>query len=97
MPQLEAIYEPTFIFDSFSNRRGKGTHAAVERLQGFMREVESGRGGGYYLQLDIKNFFNRIHRPTLYALLKARMERRDLPIECRRAGVPVEYDNDERP
>lgn len=85
VPQLEAIYEPTFIFDSFSNRVGKGTHAAVDRLQGFMREVESGQGGGYYLQLDIKNFFNRIHRPTLYALLKDRMERHGLSIECRRA------------
>lgn len=85
VPQLEAIYEPSFIFDSFSNRKAKGTHAAVERLQGFMREVESGQGGGYYLQLDIKNFFNRIHRPTLYGLLKARMERYGLSIECRRA------------
>jgi RNA-directed DNA polymerase len=85
VPQLEAIYEPTFIFDSFSNRIGKGTHAAVERLQGFMREVDSGQGGGWYLQLDIKNFFNRIHRPTLYAMLKARMERHGLSIECRRA------------
>jgi RNA-directed DNA polymerase len=85
VPQLEAIYEPTFIFDSFSNRRGKGTHAGVNRLQGFMREVESGQGGGYYLQLDIKNFFNRIHRPTLYALLKRRMEQRGISIECRRA------------
>lgn len=85
VPQLEAIYEQTFIFDSFSNRVGKGTHAAVERLQGFMREVQSGQGGGYYLQLDIKNFFNRIHRQTLYRLLKIRMERRGLPIDCRRA------------
>jgi RNA-directed DNA polymerase len=85
VPQLEAIYEPTFIFDSFSNRRGKGTHAAVDRLRGFMREVQSGQGGGCYLQLDIKNFFNRIHRPTLYAMLKTRMERHGLSLECRRA------------
>jgi RNA-directed DNA polymerase len=85
VPQLEAIYESTFIFGSFSNRVGKGTHAAVDRLQGFMREVDSGQGGGYYLQLDIKNFFNRIHRPTLYALLKKRMEQHSLSIECRRA------------
>jgi RNA-directed DNA polymerase len=85
VPQLEAIYEPTFIFDSFSNRVGKGTHVAVERLQAFMREVGSGQCGGWYLQLDVKNFFNRIHRPTLYALLKARMERHGLSTECRHA------------
>jgi RNA-directed DNA polymerase len=81
VPQLEAIYEPTFIFDSFSNRVGKGTHAAVERLQGFVRQVDSGQGGGWYLQLDIRNFFNSIHRPTLYAMLKKRIVKHGLPVE----------------
>ncbi len=83
VPQLEAIYEPKFIFDSYSNRQGKGTHAAVDRLTDFMRQVHSGQGGGWYLQLDIRNFFNSIHRPTLYAMLKARIQ--GLPIEARRA------------
>jgi RNA-directed DNA polymerase len=85
VPQLEAIYEPTFIFDSFSNRAGKGTHAAVERLQAFVRQVESGQGGGWYLQLDIANFFNSISRPILYAMLKTRMQRQELPLAARRA------------
>lgn len=85
VPQLEAVYEPTFIHDSYSNRKGKGTHAAVGRLRSFVRQVQDGQGGGYYLQLDIKNFFNRIHRPTLYALLKSRMERARLPITVRQA------------
>lgn len=85
IPKLEAIYERTFIADSFANRRGKGSHAAVRRLQAFVRQVHSGQGGGYYLQLDIANFFNRIHRPTLYRMLKARMERRRLPWIARKA------------
>lgn len=85
VPHLERIYEPVFIHDSYSNRRGKGTHAAVDRLQAFVRQVHSGQGGGFYLQLDIRNFFNSIHRPTLYRLLKIRMERHGLPAELRRA------------
>ena len=85
VPQLERIYEPAFIFDSFSNRCGKGTHAAVRRLQSFVRQVHSGQGGGWYLQLDIRNFFNSIHRPTLYRLLKDRMDRCGLPLIARRA------------
>lgn len=85
VPKLEAIYEPTFIHDSYSNRRGKGTHAAVSRLRHFVRQVASGQDGGYYLQLDIANFFNSIHRPTLYQLLKARMERTSFPEHVRRA------------
>lgn len=86
VPQLEAIYEPGFIFDSYSNRRGKGTHAAVARLRAFVRQVVSGQGSGWYLQLDIANCFNTIHRPTLYAMLKRRMERYGLPLATRRAA-----------
>lgn len=85
VPQLERIFEPTFIFDSFSNRQGKGTHAAVLRLQEFVRQVYSGQCGGWFLQLDIRNFFNSIHRPTLYRLLKNRMQRHELPLVLRRA------------
>jgi len=85
VPRLEAIYEPTFIHDSFSNRSGKGTHAAVDRLRRFVREVDSGQGGGFYLQLDIRNFFNSIDRARLYALMKRRMERAGLALPIRRA------------
>jgi RNA-directed DNA polymerase len=74
VPCLEAIYDRRFIYDSYSNREGKGTHEAVRRLRRFIREVASGQGGGYYLQLDIRNYFTSIHRPTLYAMLKERME-----------------------
>jgi RNA-directed DNA polymerase len=72
VPRLETLFEPGFIFDSYANRTGKGTHAAVVRLRQFVRQVASGQGGGWYLQLDVRNFFNSIHRPTLYATMKAR-------------------------
>jgi retron-type reverse transcriptase len=79
VPQLEAIYEPGFIHDSYANRAGKGSHAAVRRLQDFVRQVASGQGSGYFLQLDIRNFFVSIHRPTLWALLRQRMQARGVP------------------
>jgi RNA-directed DNA polymerase len=85
VPQLETIYEPSFIHDVYSNRVGKGTHAAVERLKAFVRQVEDGQCGGWYLQLDIRNFFVSIHRPTLYRLLKSRMEKHALPLPAQRA------------
>ncbi|MDP2903831.1 MAG: RNA-directed DNA polymerase [Methylovulum sp.] len=142
--RLEPLFEPVFIHDSYANRTGKGSHAAVARLQQFMRRREgcdvsfprspilsfprsgvgtqpsalqrgdTGRwsvpgciptlergndtgmargndkglergndkgmargndkaGNGWYLQLDIHNFFNSIHRPTLYAMLCRRL------------------------
>lgn len=72
--RLEPLFESVFIHDSYANRTGKGSHAAVDRLQQFMRSLE-GRpsGDGWYLQLDIHNFFNSIHRPTLYELLCQRL------------------------
>lgn len=85
VPPLNAIYEPTFIHDSYSNRPGKGTHAAVDRLRSFVREVHSGQGGGWYLQLDIHNFFNSIHRATLYQMLKTRMVKHQLSEAYQRA------------
>ena len=33
VPQLEALWEPTFIHDSYANRKGRGSHAAVRRAQ----------------------------------------------------------------
>ena len=84
VPRLEGPIEPTFIADSYSNRKGKGTHAAVARLGQFVRQVESGEGGGWYLQLDIANFFNSIDRKRLWCILKRKMARAGTPIEVQR-------------
>jgi len=76
VPRLEALYEPLFIHDSYSNRQGKGTHAAVARLQSFMRKVSrNGKQRAYFLQLDIRNFFNCIDRRVLLGLLLARLDK----------------------
>ncbi len=80
VPQLEALWEPTFIHDSYANRKGRGSHAAVRRAQQFVRQVHSGQGGGWYLQLDVANFFNSIHRPTLWRMLRTRLRRRGAPL-----------------
>lgn len=72
VPQLEKLFEPIFIYDVYSNRIGKGTHKAVDRLQAFMHSVGH---QGWYLQLDIANFFNSIDRPILFKLLQHRLRK----------------------
>jgi len=68
--QLEVLYESVFIHDSYANRRGKGTHAAVARLQTFMRQAtRNGARRAYALQLDIANYFNTIDRRRLFGLI----------------------------
>jgi RNA-directed DNA polymerase len=48
---IEPWFERRFIFDSYANRQGKGTHRAVDRLQQFVRRYR------YVLRLDnVKHF-----------------------------------------
>lgn len=76
VPRLERHFEPVFIHDAYSNRKGKGTHAAVERLQTFLRQAShNGQRQVYTLQLDIANYFNSIDRRRLYGFIRERLER----------------------
>ena len=76
VPQLEAMFEPLFIHDSYANRVGKGTHAAVARLQQFMRQAtRNGQVPAWGLQLDVANCFNTINRRVLFGLLDARLHK----------------------
>src|SRR5437764_324365 len=47
---LEPIFERSFIHDSYACRRGKGTHAAVDRSQAFARRYR------YVLKADVRKF-----------------------------------------
>jgi hypothetical protein len=65
---LERIWEPLFIHDSYACRRGRGVHAAVKRLQKFIRQATvNGTRRAWYLQLDIQNYFMSIDRDILFA------------------------------
>ena len=63
---LEKIFEPIFIYDSYSCRLNKGTHKAVQRVEKFSRKDIN----NYYMQLDIKNFFLTIDKNILFNRIK---------------------------
>lgn len=74
---LERIWEPVFIHDSYACRRGKGVHAAVARLQQFMRQATAnGTREAFSLQLDIRNYFMSIDKPRLFEMLRGRLNPR---------------------
>lgn len=56
---IEPIYERKFIHDSYANRVGKGTHAALDRCTYYMRRHK------YVLQCDIQQFFPAIDHAIL--------------------------------
>lgn len=60
---IEPIWERRFIFDSYANRIGKGTHRAILRCQKFARRFK------YVLQCDLEQFFPSIDHAVLKKIL----------------------------
>ena len=75
---LENIFEPKFIYDSYACRKDKGVHKAVERVQGFIKKLNSQCGTTHYLQLDIKSFFLNINKDILLGLVKKHVSNPDM-------------------
>jgi len=72
--ELEQVYEPVFIHDSYACRDNKGTHSAVKRLQKFQRQITgNGHIPAYYLQLDIKDFFTSIDKEVLFSIIRRKV------------------------
>ncbi len=68
---IEPIWNKTFIFDSWSSRKNKGTHAAVKRLQKFGLELSRNHTLTLWvLKLDIRNFFDSVNHKILMDILK---------------------------
>lgn len=63
---LAPVFESSFIFDSYSCRIGKGTHAAVDRLETFIRRTSRNYTGPCWaLKCDIRKFFASIDHEVL--------------------------------
>lgn len=60
---IEPVFEQRFIPDSYANRKGKGTHKAISRLQQFSRTKR------YVLRLDIVKHFPSLDHEILYRFL----------------------------
>lgn len=60
---IEPLYERKFIYDSYANRKGKGTHAALDRCTHYMRRYK------YVLQCDVQQFFPAVDHQILKDIL----------------------------
>ena len=56
---IEPVFDRSFIYDSYACRTGKGTHAAIERFQGFARRYR------YVLKCDIEKYFPSVDHALL--------------------------------
>ena len=67
MDVISPLLERGFIFDTYANRTGKGTHQAIRRYQSFLREYK------YVLKCDIKSYFPSIDHEILKSLIRKRI------------------------
>lgn len=71
---LYLIFDKHFIYDSYSSRIGKGTHAGVERLAIACQKVtENWRKPTYVLKCDVRKFFDSIDHNILRELLSRKI------------------------
>ena len=63
MNVIEPLFERQFIFDSYANRVGKGTHKALDRCTYFLRRYQ------YVMHLDVRQFFPSIDHEILVGIL----------------------------
>ena len=72
---LTEVFDPTFIFHSFSCRVGKGTHAGVNQLHKILRRVShNGTRSCFALKMDVQRFFDSVDHDLLKSLLRQRVQ-----------------------
>jgi RNA-directed DNA polymerase len=73
---LSPIFEKRFIHDSYSCRKGKGTHYGIRRIDHFIRSCsENYKKDCYILKLDIKGYFMAMDRSLIYSKVKSAIEK----------------------
>ncbi len=68
---IEPLFDRTFIYDSYANRKGKGTHRAIERYQHYARRYK------YVLKCDVCKFFPSIDLEILKTEIRRKISCKD--------------------
>jgi len=61
---IQPIYERKFIYDTYANRVGKGTHKALDRCTQYLRRYR------YVLPMDVRQYFPSIDHAILLEILE---------------------------
>lgn len=72
---LNPIFDPTFISDSYSSRKGYGTHKGFKKLVSYCRKVSRNYTGDCWaLKCDIKKFFDSVDHRILLEIVKTKIK-----------------------
>lgn len=68
--KLYHVFDPSFIYDVYSSRVQKGTHAGINRLEVFLRKVSKNYSQPVFvLKCDIRKFFDSVDHSVLIDLV----------------------------
>jgi retron-type reverse transcriptase len=81
---IEPIFDKSFIYDSYANRRGKGTLKAVERYDYFKKKltkngklIKNAKNKneviGWCLKADVYHYFDEVNHDTLVNIIKEKI------------------------
>jgi len=90
---IAPLFEETFIYDTYACRKGKGSHAAVDRLTCFLRKS----GSTYVLKGDLKKYFDSIPHGLVMRELEWRIADGAVLELLRRIVASYESDFDGQP
>ncbi len=72
---LNSIFEPTFIYDSYSCRKNKGTHKGINKLRNILRKVsKNNHQDCFVLKCDVKKFFASIDHEILVSIITKKIK-----------------------
>jgi retron-type reverse transcriptase len=72
---IEPIFEKRFIFDSYANRKGKGTLRAIQRFDYFKRKVsKNNKQACFVLKADIRHYFETVSHNVLVNIIRTRID-----------------------
>jgi RNA-directed DNA polymerase len=72
---IEPIFERTFIYDSFANRKGKGSSNALKRFDIFKRKTtKNNKTGCFVLKADIRHYFDEVDHDILLHIISRKIK-----------------------
>lgn len=71
---IEPIFEKVFIYDTYANRKRKGTLKALKRFDCFKRKVTRNNiAKAFVLKADIRHYFETVNHHILLSIIKTRI------------------------
>jgi len=71
---LYKVFDPSFIFNSYSSRMEKGTHRAVKQLAGYCKTASQNYNQTIFgLKCDVRKFFDSVNQEVLFSLIRKKI------------------------